>query len=85
MADVCEVETPYLGTCDPETENWGAVTILYNGLEGRVCYDGWDDRDASVACREMGFQHGQAYNHNSLHNNKRARTHLFWSSNFQCR
>lgn len=57
----------------PETEDYkvkfsgkehgvsGKVLIEHKGTTGFVCSDDFDNADAAVVCREMGFKKGRAY------------------------
>ena len=34
----------------------GRVEMCYRGVWGSICYNGWDNFDAAVVCRQLGFQ-----------------------------
>ena len=36
----------------------GIVEICFGGIWGSICDNGWDERDARVACRQLGYNHG---------------------------
>ena len=46
----------------------GIVEVCVNENYIRVCDDGWENRDASVVCSQMGFwRYGKSTGQNALH------------------
>ncbi|PNH04239.1 DNA-directed RNA polymerase II subunit RPB1 [Tetrabaena socialis] len=43
---------------DKRNGSAGYVQVALSGVWGAICADGWDDADADVACRQLGFSAG---------------------------
>jgi len=51
---VCSVEVRLAG--DKSTDTGGRLEVKVFGVWGTVCSEGFDDKDAQVACTMLGFK-----------------------------
>jgi len=61
----------------------GFVEVYANGQWGTICDDGWDDRDAAVICRMIGFSENGAQATNHSHDGQGRRLILLDNVNCQ--
>ena len=46
---------------DREIKAYGRLEVIHNGKYGTICGDSFDDTDALVACRELGYKGGYRF------------------------
>ena len=62
-------------------ERKGIVEIMYQGVWGTVCDNGWDDNDATVVCKQLGFVSGIK---RRIHRPSKANPKPVWLSQVKC-
>ncbi|KAL4227837.1 scavenger receptor [Mactra antiquata] len=53
--------TDYVISLEHSDSYSGNIIVTYMGINGSICMDEWDDNDAHVACKELGYNTGLAY------------------------
>lgn len=62
------------------SNNSGSLELTYMNISGRICADDWDEKDATVACRQMGYVKGLPYKHKILF----AKGTPIWATKVNC-
>ncbi|RUS70459.1 hypothetical protein EGW08_021778, partial [Elysia chlorotica] len=63
-------------------KNTGIVILNYLDVPGTICADNWDDKDAAVACKQLGYSGGSAYTH--FFSRYSSSFGPFWTTNVNC-
>ena len=58
----------------------GRVEVCHNNAWGTVCSDGWNNADATVACRQLGFSNYITHYYNSSNSGSGS----IWLSELDC-
>ncbi|XP_078697156.1 ZP domain-containing protein-like isoform X1 [Branchiostoma floridae x Branchiostoma belcheri] len=65
-------------------ENEGHVEVYHSGRWGGVCDDDWDINDATVVCRQLGYQSASEASVFAKYSNGSDVTTFYWLDNVQC-
>jgi len=60
----------------------GRLEVFYGDVWGTVCDDGFDARDANVACRQLGFSGASSFSSDDNHGDSTMPT---WMDDVDCR
>lgn len=55
LTDICGDHTGAVRLTGTSSAMYGAAEVCINGTWGSICSENWDNRDASVVCRELGY------------------------------
>ena len=75
-------ETIEFRLADGASNMMGRVELGFHGLWGSVCDRGWENQDADVICRQLGFNKALIATHNSAFG--RGVGHV-WDGNLDCK
>ena len=55
MVLIAECNESEVKLVDGASTEDGRMVICFNGLWGSVCHNNWDDHDAEVVCKQLGY------------------------------
>lgn len=66
---------------DGSKENEGRVEVLIHGQWGTICHNSWDNLDANIVCKQLGYTAAKNIYHNAYYGGG---TGPIWLNNVQC-
>ena len=60
LYELCPYFTSGVRALPPEN-NPGIVQVEWEGIKSSVCYEDWNDTDASLYCQDLGYNYGFSF------------------------
>ncbi|XP_052829164.1 deleted in malignant brain tumors 1 protein isoform X2 [Octopus bimaculoides] len=78
------MKTDYKLRIEGRTNHSGRISITYMSINGYICSDNWDDKDAKVVCKMLGYSMGMAYHDYKAEWSPHSDGGPYWTSDVNC-